>query len=127
MIYISGKMLDLKTSDLSDPAAKQVGVRSIDLKADLADIKKRQLYDAILGEGRFTLIERNEKGTTIASSNPSELWFYDEGTNNSMRFRAFKKRVWRTAWFYAKIGCEIETYPKLYVHDLLVYQKIPSE
>ena len=100
----------LKTSELLILVAKLGGVKSIDLGPDLVDIRKSQLADSLSGGGRFTLMERNEKGLTIASTNPSEIWFYDEGTNNSMRYLAFKKRVWHTGWIYSKIGCEIETW-----------------
>jgi hypothetical protein len=70
--YISGKRLDL---ELGDSAARRGGISSIDLKkTDLADIRKYQLTHSLTSNGEFTLVERNGKITTIASSNPSALY-----------------------------------------------------
>lgn len=102
-IIISGKVHDIKWGH---PAARRGGISSIDLKKDLPDIRKYQLTHSLSGKGGFTLLERNDKITTIASSNPSEIWFYEDGTNNSMRFRTFKHNYWK----YHSIGCEIETW-----------------
>jgi hypothetical protein len=69
--YISGKRLDL---ELGDSAARRGGISSIDFKTDLADIRKYQLTHSLSSNGGFTLVERNGKFTTIASSNPSALY-----------------------------------------------------
>ena len=46
------------------------------------------------------------KVPTIAAKSNSEIWFYEEGTNNSMRFRTLRHNYWK----YHSIGCEIETW-----------------
>jgi hypothetical protein len=102
-IIISGKVHDLK---LGHAAARHGGISSIDLVKDIPDIRKYQLTHSVSDNGEFTLVERNDKVTTIASSNPSRIWFYEEGTNNSMRFRTFRHNYWK----YHSIGCEIETW-----------------
>jgi hypothetical protein len=50
--YIFEKRLDL---ELGGSAARRGGISSIDLKTDLADIRKYQLTHSLSGNGGFTL------------------------------------------------------------------------
>jgi hypothetical protein len=100
--YISGKMFDLK---LGHATAGRGGISSTDLKTEIANIRQYHPTDSVSGNAGFTLGGRNGKVTTLASSNP-EIWFYEEGTNNKMRFRTFRhnRGLWKS------LGCEIETW-----------------
>jgi hypothetical protein len=102
IIYISGKMHDLT---LGHAAARRGGISSTDLKTDIADFRNYQPTYSVSDIAGFSLGERNGKVTTIASSNP-EIWFYEEGTDNKMRFRTFRHN--RALW--KSLGCEIETW-----------------
>ena len=106
IIVVGTKKYDLRVMELSQPDARGGGNLLIDFSFIAQELSRHQLYQASLGGEKFTVESCSESNITIASSNPSKLWFYQPGTNRKMRFRVFKKNY----FLYWKMGCDIETW-----------------
>jgi hypothetical protein len=100
--YLSGRTIDFK---LSHSTSRRGGIKSINLESDIDVIRKYQLARSVSDDGEFMLLERDSNISLIAASSP-EIWFYEDGTNNSMRFHTFKHDYWKCH----SIGSEIETW-----------------
>ncbi|MGQ0603605.1 MAG: hypothetical protein ACT4QE_18145 [Anaerolineales bacterium] len=102
-LTIGGQRFDLRAAEVSDPAARGGGVQAINLLPRQGELD-RVISRAALGEGDFTLVEAGADNATLASRNPSTLYFYRGSAK--MRFRAFKKN-YAVGW---KMGADIETW-----------------
>jgi hypothetical protein len=94
----------LMSKDLASPQNRQGGITSIDLSVNHEDIRRQQLADALAVNGTRTLIEHTEDRLVVATTNPSQLDFWQGSAH--MRFRSWKKNY----GFYRSIGSEIETW-----------------
>ncbi len=98
-----GQRHNLAAIELSDPGSRSGGIATIDLSPRPGELD-HVVRQASLGGGRFSLAEAGLDHAIVASTNPSEYWFYS-GTAK-MRFRAFKKN-YLVGW---KMGADIETW-----------------
>ena len=103
-LTIGDQRLDLAAIELASPRYRSGGIRSIDLGMAGGDLRARQVIDAALGQGEFTLIECSDDVIELASTNPSQRDFYRSGDH--LRFKAWKKNY----YFYWSMGAEIETW-----------------
>ncbi len=103
-VTIGKERLDLAAIELSSPRYRSGGIRSIDLGMVADALRSRQVIEAALGTGDFTLIECSDDVIGLASTNPSQRDFYRNGDH--LRFKAWKKNY----WLYWSMGAEIETW-----------------
>jgi hypothetical protein len=107
VMVLSGRTLDLRRDELSQPDQRSGGISTIDLSPFVDDIRRSQLLDAVTGRNQLTLVECTQERIVVGSSNPSVIWIYDpSNASTKMRFRAFKKSY----VLYAKMGADIETW-----------------
>jgi hypothetical protein len=102
-LAIGGQRHNLAAVELADPGSRSGGIATIDLSPRSGELD-HVVRQASLGGDRFSIDEAGVDHAIIASTNPSEYWFYS-GTAK-MRFRAFKKNYW-VGW---KMGADIETW-----------------
>jgi hypothetical protein len=102
-LAIGGQRHNLAAVELADPGSRSGGIATIDLSPRPGELD-HVVRQASFGGGRFSIVEAGVDHAILASSNPSEYWFYS-GTAK-MRFRAFKKNYW-VGW---KMGADVETW-----------------
>jgi hypothetical protein len=103
-ITIGRETMHLLPRDLASPQNRGGGIISIDLSVNHEDIRRQQLTDALAVNGTRTLIEHTEDRLVVATTNPSQLDFWQGSAH--MRFRSWKSNY----GFYRSIGSEIETW-----------------
>lgn len=103
LLIIGGAVHDLRAESLK-AGPRRGGLRAVDLAPHHEALKRKQLQDAVLGEGNFVLVECDAENATLASRNPSTLDFWSG--NARMRFRAWRTNV----GIYFNLGAEIETW-----------------
>lgn len=103
LLIIDGKVYNMRSQAI-ESGMQRGGISSMDLSPFLDDVSKTQVAKIAMGESNFVLLESSLDGITIASSNPSTLYF--QKGSKRMRFRAWRTNL--TA--YWSMGAEIETW-----------------
>ena len=103
-ITIGRQTHHLLPHDLAFSQNRAGGITTIDLSVNHEEIRHQQLMDALAVNGTRTLIEHTEDRLVVATTNPSQLDFWQGSAH--MRFRSWKKNY----GFYRSIGTEIETW-----------------
>lgn len=103
LLIIDGKVHNMRSQAI-ESGMQRGGISSMDLSPFLDDVSKTQVAKIAMGESNFVLLESSLDGITIASSNPSTLYF--QKGSKRMRFRAWRTNL--TA--YWSMGAEIETW-----------------
>lgn len=103
-ITIGNETYHLLPLDLASPQNRKGGITSIDLAVNHEKIRQQLLAEALATNGTRTLIEHTDDQLIVATTNPSQLDFFNGSAH--MRFRS-----WKTNYvFYKSIGTEIETW-----------------
>lgn len=103
-LSVGNETYNLLRLDIASPRNRKGGITSIDLAMNHEEIRRQQLAEAISANEMRTLIEYNSDRIILATTNPSELNFW-QGSSH-MKFRSWKKNY----FIYESIGTEIETW-----------------